>query len=450
MSTITCFTLTIIPVSINPMKTKVSKTILFIIAVSLTALVVPFVLYSAKPVKEAFNDASFVISSNGEEVLEKTEGETLAVWIATVYNLNFHTKIGMNKEEVRIEAKEIIENVSSAGMNTVFLQVRPMADSFYESDVFPWSELITGVQGKAPDYDPLQIFIEEAKKKNISVHAWINPYRITKGSLLSPNTDVNTLSKNHPARIHPEWVVEYGGALYFNPSIKEVRQLIIDGATEIVKKYDVDGIHMDDYFYPYPVYDGDKKLIFDDSIQFQSYNGELTLEEWRRFNVNELIQGLYTSIKIVNQDLKLGISPFGVWQNSDGINGGSMTTAGIQGFKDLYADAVAWINGGYIDYIAPQIYWSFEEENTSFETVSNWWNNITNGKNIEFIPGLAVYKLNNTEIIGWNKITQLQMQLRYIREKLNASGAAFYGYNELISESDGVKLLIEEIKNKNN
>ena len=427
------------------MKNTTVKLISVIILISLFAVAIPFLFSMSKPVKEAFNDASFVTSSDREVNAENTEGKTLAVWIATVYNLNYHTSKNMTEDEIREEAEIIVENISNLGLNTVYLQVRPTADAIYPSEFFPWSEWITGKQGLDPGYDSLQIFIEEAKKKNLSVHAWINPYRITKGSLKAPNTDISNLAENHPARIHPEWVVEYGGALYFNPGIKDVRDLIIKGALEIIKNYDVDGIHMDDYFYPYPVELNGEKLEFDDSAEYKDYSGELSLDDWRRSCVNALIQELYTSIKNVNQELKFGISPFGVWANNDMINGGSDTTAGTQGFYDLYADALAWIDGEYIDYIAPQIYWSLQDPNTPFDVLFDWWSKKIENKNIELVPGLAVYKSAGYQEPGWQETTQLGTQLQYIREKLSASGAAFYGYNELISESEAVKILFNEI-----
>jgi len=429
------------------MRNTAVKPTLIIILISVTAILIPFILVMSKPVKEAFNSASFVISENREEVIQKTEGETLAVWIATVYNLNYHTKFNMTEKEIRDEARNIIKNISDAGLNTVYLQVRPTADSIYPSEVFPWSHWITGTQGVDPGYDSLEIFLQEAKMKNISVHAWINPYRITKGSFAAPNTDISKLSENHPARLHPNWVVEYGGALYFNPAIPEVRDLIIKGVIEIIENYDVSGIHMDDYFYPYPVKNNGKILQFDDSKEFNEYEGELSLADWRRSNVNELIKELYTSIKIVNQDLDFGISPFGVWANNDSLNSGSNTNSATEGYSDLYADALAWINGGYIDYIAPQIYWSDKNPNNPFKIILDWWLEKTYDTDVRLIPGLAVYKANSQEDQGWQETTQLQTQLRYVREKLSASGAAFYGYNELTQESIAANLLKEEIKN---
>ena len=213
--------------------------VLIVSFICVAAVLIPYAFSHPKQAKEAFNSASFSVSSEGKTETEGEMGKTFAVWIASVYNLNYPTKTNMNERELRSEAAEICEKCGSLGLNTVFLQVRPSADALYDSEYFPWSDVLTGVQGADPGCDPFAIFIEEAKKLDISVHAWINPYRVTVGSLKYPKTDINTLAENSPARLHPEWVVEYGGALYFNPAIPEVRQLIINGAVEIARKYDI-------------------------------------------------------------------------------------------------------------------------------------------------------------------------------------------------------------------
>ena len=316
--------------------------VIVISLICVAAALIPYVFSNTKAAKEAFNSASFSAPPEGETA---EAGKTLAVWIASVYNLNYPTETNMSETRLRSEAAEICDNCVSLGLNTVYLQVRPSADALYKSDYFPWSDVLTGVQGNDPGCDPLQIFIEEAKKRDIAVHAWINPYRVTVGSLKYPKTDTDRLAGNNPARLHPEWTVEYAGALYFNPGIPEVRRLIIDGAVEIARKYAVSGVHMDDYFYPYPVVSDGETLEFDDSAQYALYGGGMSLGDWRRECVNELVKGLYTSLKIVNQELEFGISPFGVWANNDGVNGGSDTEASTEGYYDLYADAQAWIDG---------------------------------------------------------------------------------------------------------
>lgn len=426
------------------MKRK-SATVLTIALLCVAAALIPYVFKLINTEKETFESVSFSAPSAETPERAGEKGETFAAWIASVYNLNYPTRIDMGGEELRAEASEICEKCASIGLDTVYLQVRPSADALYRSEFFPWSAVLTGIQGKDPGCDPFQIFIEEAKKRDLSVHAWINPYRVTVGSLKYPKTDLSALAENNPARQHPEWVVEYGGALYFNPGIEEVRQLIIDGAVEIVRKYDVSGVHMDDYFYPYPVVSDGDTLEFDDSAQYAAYGGGKTLGEWRRDCVNELIKGLYTSLKIVNQELEFGISPFGIWQNDDGSNGGSATDATTEGYSDLYADAVAWIDGGYIDYICPQIYWSFESEKTPFADICDWWSKTVAGTGVKLIPGIAAYKIND-DAPGWDRITQVAEQLSYVREKTNASGAAFYGYEELVAGSEAVELCSAEIK----
>jgi uncharacterized lipoprotein YddW (UPF0748 family) len=418
--------------------------VLVIALFCVAAALIPYV-FTSKSVKEAFNSASFSIPE-GETERAGEKGETFAVWIASVYNLNYPTKHNMTSDELASEAAEICEKCVSLGLNTVYLQVRPSADSLYKSEIFPWSDVLTGIQGNDPGCDPLELFINEAKKKDIRVHAWINPYRVTVGSLKYPKTDLDSLAENHPARKHPEWVVRYGGALYFNPGIPEVRRLIIDGTIEIADKYDIAGVHMDDYFYPYPIEHDGKTLEFDDSAQYERYGGGKTLENWRRDCVNELVKGLYTSLKIVNQRLEFGISPFGIWANDDGFNGGSATEASTEGYYDLFADATAWIDGGYIDYICPQIYWSFESEKTPFKNVYEWWSETVKGTCVKLIPGIAAYRLYETETPGWDRITQVSEQLRYVREKANASGTACYGYEQLAAESDAVRMCAAEIK----
>ena len=262
------------------------------------------------------------------------------------------------------ESDRAVESLQKAGINAIIFQVRPEADALYASRLEPWSRFLTGVQGKAPEpyWDPMQFMIDECHKRGMEFHAWINPYR-TKTTLKSE------LAPNHVYNIHPEWFVTYGDQLYFDPALPESRRHICMVVSDIVSRYDVDAIHMDDYFYPYPI----KGKDFPDDASFARFGGGFSNKgDWRRSNVNVLIKKLHETIREIKPWVKFGVSPFGIYRNESSDPLGSKTK-GLQNYDDLYADVLLWAREGWIDYNIPQIYWHIGHPVADYETLVKWW-----------------------------------------------------------------------------
>lgn len=286
--------------------------------------------------------------------------EFRAAWIQVV-NGQFR---GMSTERMKQVLVSQLNSLQGAGMNAIIFQVRPEADALYASQYEPWSRYLTGVQGQMPSpmWDPMQFMIEECHKRNMEFHAWINPYRV-KTSLK------NQLSPTHIYNEHPEWFVTYGDQLYFDPALPESRDYICKIITDIVSRYDVDAIHMDDYFYPYPI----NGVDFPDKSSFARYGGGFTNKsDWRRSNVNILIKKIHETVRTVKPWVKFGISPFGIYRNQKNDPLGSKTN-GLQNYDDLYADVLLWAREGWIDYNIPQIYWEIGHKAADYETLVKWW-----------------------------------------------------------------------------
>ena len=286
--------------------------------------------------------------------------EFRAAWIQSV-NGQFR---GMPTEKLKQNLIGQLNSLQKAGINAIIFQVRPEADALYASRLEPWSRFLTGVQGKAPEpyWDPMQFMIDECHKRGMEFHAWINPYR-TKTTLKSE------LAPNHVYNIHPEWFVTYGDQLYFDPALPESRRHICMVVSDIVSRYDVDAIHMDDYFYPYPI----KGKDFPDDASFARFGGGFSNKgDWRRSNVNVLIKKLHETIREIKPWVKFGVSPFGIYRNESSDPLGSKTK-GLQKYDDLYADVLLWAREGWIDYNIPQIYWHIGHPVADYETLVKWW-----------------------------------------------------------------------------
>ena len=286
--------------------------------------------------------------------------EFRAAWIQSV-NGQFR---GMPTEKLKQNLIGQLNSLQKAGINAIIFQVRPEADALYASRLEPWSRFLTGVQGKAPEpyWDPMQFMIDECHKRGMEFHAWINPYR-TKTTLKSE------LAPNHVYNIHPEWFVTYGDQLYFDPALPESRRHICMVVSDIVSRYDVDAIHMDDYFYPYPI----KGKDFPDDASFARCGGGFSNKgDWRRSNVNVLIKKLHETIREIKPWVKFGVSPFGIYRNESSDPLGSKTK-GLQNYDDLYADVLLWAREGWIDYNIPQIYWEIGHKAADYETLVKWW-----------------------------------------------------------------------------
>ena len=376
-------------------------------------------------------------SEYGEIKEANKNNEVRGIYIATVQNINYPSKKGLSSAALRAELDDIVATCEAANLNAIYFQVRPSSDALYKSDIFPTSEYITGTQGEAfPDgFDPLEYLLKAAHAKGIAVHAWVNPLRVTVGSASAPKHDTTELSENHPARKNPTYVIPYAdGRLYFDCGQPEVRKLIADGVAEIVANYAVDGVIFDDYFYPYPV----SNAIFDDSATYAKYGSGMAEDDWRRDNVNKMVEECYNAIKAVSTDCQFGIAPFGIWQNDDGKNGGS-DTSGLESYSAIYCDPTAWIKGGYIDYIAPQIYWRFTTSVARYDVLTRWWNTLLDGTDIDLIISHGVYNYDTWE----NPENELRCQVEFARAELAYKGSILYGYAALKNNSNG---LLDETK----
>ena len=292
-----------------------------------------------------------------------SEDELRGIWVASVINLDYPSSPTTSAEELRNQIDIILNNIEAWGFNAVFLQVRPCSDALYESEIYPWSAYLTGSQGMAPSsgFDPLDYWVAESHKRNLELHAWINPFRITHDL-----SEWENLSAESPAKLHTEWTVKYNDNFYFDPALPQVRQLIIDGAVELVENYDVDGIHMDDHFYP--------GTDFDDASSYAVYGADfMDIGDWRRNNINLLIQNMSKSLHDSNPDVVFGIAPAGIWASKSQNPAGSDTTNSYSSYYNLYADTKHWVESGWLDYIAPQLYWEIGHETSDFTTLLHWW-----------------------------------------------------------------------------
>ncbi|MCL2528399.1 MAG: family 10 glycosylhydrolase, partial [Defluviitaleaceae bacterium] len=309
---------------------------------------------------------------------------------------------------------------------------RPASDALYRSEIFPWSIQITGTQGQAPPegFDPLAYWVERAHALGIEVHAWLNPYRITHRS--QNITNVNQLAQGHPARENPSWVIAYNNALFFNPGLPEVRQLIADGVAEIMHNYNIDGIHLDDYFYP--------SRNFPDQATFTTHGGGMDLHDWRRENVNEMLRMVQSTVREINPDVRFGVSPTAIWQNITTDPRGS-NTRGMESYHQLYADTRRWVIDGLVDYIAPQIYWYAGYERADYETVLRWWEDLTAGTDVDLYIGLAIYR----EVLGranWDG--EINRQLQRNAESDEVRGSIFFRAAHMVGPvGDGVGRFFE-------
>ncbi|GKU79965.1 hypothetical protein L3i20_v243620 [Paenibacillus sp. L3-i20] len=351
--------------------------------------------------------------------------ELRAAWIASVENIDWPKKEATTVEEQKSGFIELLDDLADSGINAVIVQIKPTADAFYPSKYAPWSEWLTGTQGKDPGYDPLAFMLEEVHKRNMEFHAWFNPYRI------SMHTDPNKLVDNHPAKLNPDWVENYGGKLIFNPGVPEATEFVIDSVMEVVNNYDIDAVHFDDYFYPYPVSGAD----FPDSEEFAKYGvGFTDKAAWRRNNVDTLIKGLADEIKASKPYVKFGISPFGIWRNKNTDPTGSDTN-GLQSYDALFADTKGWLEKGWLDYIAPQNYWHFGNGPAAYEKVLDWWRSITKDHNVHLYIGQAMYRVNT-----WENPEEMANQLLYNRSfPAEIDGSMFFSAKNVVNVPDGIR-----------
>lgn len=360
---------------------------------------------------------SYVQVVNGETTVPKRE--LRAAWIATVENIDWPAKGAFDAEKQRADYIRILDELEAVGMNAIVMQIKPTADAFYPSEYAPWSKWLTGEQGKDPGYDPLAFMIEEARKRNMEFHAWFNPYRA------SMEPDINSLIPEHPLRQHEDWLLTYGGRLIMDPGIPETQQYIIDSIMEVVRNYDIDAVHFDDYFYPYPV----AGVNFPDDASYSKYGNGMNRDDWRRHNVDTLIENLSKAIKAEKPYVQFGISPFGIWKNQSSDPAGS-DTRGTESYNALYADTRKWVQEEWIDYIAPQIYWYFNYGPAAYEILIDWWSKQVEGKNVHLYIGQGAYRIGADDP-NWLDPDQMPNQITFNRNFANVKGSIFFSTQSL-------------------
>lgn len=360
------------------------------------------------------------------------------VWVATVANIDWPSSPTLSTKEQKTEILEIIDSCKNLNLNAIFLQVRPCADAFYRSRTEPWSKYLIANQDKVSNhqYDPLKFWITESHKRGIELHAWINPYRVSMDT-------IEVLSKRNIASRHPEWIIKYGGKRYLNPGEPGVVRYINTVINEIVSNYDVDGIHLDDYFYPYPI-KGEK---FNDELLFEKYGFNYTsIDDWRRNNVDNTVESISQTIKQTNKGIKFGISPFGIWRNQSTDPQGSDTEGGISNYDDLYADVMGWMRNGWIDYIAPQLYWDFTHKKANYTTLLNWWS--TNSYNTPLFIGESLYKINSKDK-NWQNRIEMENHIQLCRNTEKCNGNIFFSFKHLKRDLYDFQMNLKENLYKN-
>lgn len=355
---------------------------------------------------------------SGNDVLLMREMRGL--WVASVNNIDWPSAPNLPVDSLKKEAISIIDRAKKMGLNTIFLQVRPSSDVIYHSDIEPLTYYLVGeVDGLPSDFDALAYWITETHKRGLELHAWINPLRAT------PKPDYQC-GASHISRKHPDWLVKYADKQYLNPGLPQVRHYVVSIVDEIVKKYNIDGIHFDDYFYPYPV----QGEVFHDEATYNQYNPlQLTLADWRRSNVDSLISGVSAVVRAEKDWLRFGISPFGVWRNKSDDERGSETRAGTTDYDVLYADVLHWAQMHWIDYVVPQIYWEIGHKVVDFDILHKWWADAFAQTGTQVYVGHAVYKINDSTM-PWKNSNEMPMQIEKVRQHNGLLGSVFFSYRQ--------------------
>ncbi|MEU3979987.1 family 10 glycosylhydrolase [Streptomyces sp. NPDC026672] len=359
----------------------------------------------------------------------RAAGEMRGVWVATVGNRDWPSRPGLGAARQREELVAHLDRAVRDRLNTVILQVRPTADALWPSSYEPWSDVVTGTQGKAPGWDPLGTAVTEAHARGLQLHAWFNPYRV------ADHADPERLAAAHPARRHPDWVVRHGGGLYYNPGLPEVRAFVQDAVLDAVARYPVDAVHFDDYFYPYPV----AGQTFDDDAAYARHGGAFAdRAAWRRDNVDRLVRETAARVARVRPGTQFGISPFGVWRNAATDARGSGTRAGVQTYDDLHADTRGWVRKGWIDYVVPQLYWHIGHTAADYAELVSWWAGVARGTATRLYIGEALYKAGAAgQPAAWQDPAELSRHLTRAAAHPEVRGHAYFAAREVAKDPAG-------------
>lgn len=361
------------------------------------------------------------------------ETEFRGVWVASVVNIDWpqNGKDPVSKQKADFE--KILAFYKDLNFNSVIVQVRTAGDALYPSEMAPWSRFLTGEEGKPKDgfENALSWMVERTHEEGMQFHAWLNPYRATF------DLDTTILADTHDFYQRRDWMVKYGQKYYYNPGIPQVWKHLSKVVHEVVGNYDIDGVHFDDYFYPYKI----SGETFNDSTAYQKHKlAGQSLGDWRRANVDSLVKNVHRAIKAQKPWLRFGISPFGVWKNKTTDPQGSDTKAGQTTYEDLYADPLVWMEHGWLDYIVPQAYWSMEFPAASHKKIAQWWAN--KSQNTNLYMGNGPYKIRNNADKAWDKKLELPKQIVMARNNPNIKGNVYFSSKSLQNQNgDVVKLL---------
>jgi uncharacterized lipoprotein YddW (UPF0748 family) len=356
------------------------------------------------------------------------QAEIRGAWVASVHNINFPSRSGLPAEAQKAEIIRILDTARQAGLNALMVQVRPESDALYPSSLEPWSKYLTGQQGQAPGFDPLGFFISEGKRRGIGIHAWLNPYRAA-ANASTPRTS------SHVSKRFPQYAYKIGNVLWMDPGAPQVQDHIVNVVRDILRRYDVAGIHFDDYFYPYPTPQGGLPNFPDDRTYeaYRSRGGSLSKADWRRENVNTLIRRVGEVVRSAKPGAKFGVSPFGIYM--PGVPAG--TQAGVNQYGQLFSDPVKWMSQGWIDYLAPQLYWR-DGGPQSFTLLLRWWRSpAANPRQVAILPGIAVDRMTSH---GW-PLSEISTQIRLEKSIGPNAGAGYLLWNikALQSNTKGLK-----------
>lgn len=375
----------------------------------------------------------FSIAQTTTKIAPKREFR--GVWVASVTNIDWPSRQGLTVDQQKQELIGILEQHKKNGMNAIMLQIRPTADALYAKSRELWSHWLMGKQGLAPaaGYDPLAFAVKEAHFRGMELHAWFNPYRATMSAR-------QVTSADHITKKQPELFYSYGGQILFDPGLPEVRAYITQVILDVVKEYDIDGVHFDDYFYPYRI----AGQTIKDNATFSKYgSGFANISDWRRNNVDLLIKMVNDSVHYYKKHIKFGVSPFGIWRNFREDTLGSKTN-GLSNYGELYADSRKWIKEGWVDYINPQIYFTFNRSAAPFNVLLDWWSNNTYGRHLYI--GQAAYLVNTPSKVDptWMRINEIPKQIRYIRANSRVQGSVYFSSKSL---STNAKSLADSLRN---
>ena len=350
--------------------------------------------------------------------------EFRGAWVASVHNLDWPSKTGLSEATQKSELRAILDRAAELKLNAILLQVRPASDALYSSTKEPWSQFLSGRQGTPPGYDPLNFAISEAHARGIELHAWINPFRA------ATNTGAS-LAPNHVAKQHPDWVRRFGTQLWVDPGEPAAREYVLGVIADIVRRYDIDGVHIDDYFYPYPLKRGDAHFPDDATWQRYGMQSGMSRPDWRRENINDFVRSMYRTVKAAKPSVRVGISPFGIWR--PGVP--ATIEAQLDAYGQLFGDSRKWLSEGWCDYLAPQLYWSIQPAKQSFPVLLDWWRAQSRGKAVW--PGIA------TERIGSARpAREIVDQIALTRRGTSSAGHIHWSMKALMRNQGGINDLL--------